>query len=94
MGEASNQPLTASEMGALWTCYESNSMISRVFSYGLGFIQDQDVRVHVQTAYDQAIQTLDGLEEIFAKENFPFPVGFTEHDVNIKAKRLFDDTFF
>ncbi|HLR61360.1 MAG TPA: DUF3231 family protein [Lentibacillus sp.] len=94
MGEANYQPLTASEMGALWTTYISNSMLCKVFSYGLGYVQDQDVRTHVQTAYDQASRVLDTLQGIFAKENFPVPVGFTEHDVNIAAKPLFDDTFF
>ncbi|GAA0589187.1 hypothetical protein GCM10009001_01370 [Virgibacillus siamensis] len=94
MGEANYKPLTASEIGALWSTYMLNSMTSTVFSYGLGYIQDQDVRTHVQAAYDQAIQIMDDLKSIFAQENFPVPIGFTEKDVNLKAPPLFDDTFY
>ena len=34
------------------------------------------------------------MQELFEKENFSLPIGFTEQDVNPKAPKLFTDTFF
>ncbi|MEY2191932.1 DUF3231 family protein [Neobacillus sp. BF23-41] len=33
------------------------------------------------------------MQELFKKENFPVPIGFTDQDVNPKAPKLFSDTF-
>lgn len=33
-------------------------------------------------------------KEIFEKENFPVPKGFTEEDVNLNAPRLFEDEYY
>jgi Protein of unknown function (DUF3231) len=34
------------------------------------------------------------MQQLFEKEDFPLPIGFTEQDVNPKAPKLFTDTFF
>ncbi|GGK08331.1 hypothetical protein GCM10007063_33400 [Lentibacillus kapialis] len=72
----------------------ANSMTRCFLSYGLGVIQDQDIRPQIQQAYDDAVQMTTTIQDIFTAEEIPIPVGFTNQDVNIKAKRLFQDTFF
>ncbi|ALX49742.1 hypothetical protein AOX59_14875 [Lentibacillus amyloliquefaciens] len=72
----------------------SNSMTSCFLTYGLSIIQDQEVIPCVQKAYDDAVQATTTIQNIFTNENVPVPAGFTNEDVNTKAKPLFHDTFF
>ncbi|WP_160141725.1 DUF3231 family protein [Salicibibacter halophilus] len=91
-----HQPLTSSEIGSLWTTYMSNSMLECVFAYALQIVGD-DEKIHtlVQEAYDESAQNLTTIRSIFEAESLPVPIGFsTEHDVNAKAKPLFEATFF
>jgi hypothetical protein len=37
---------------------------------------------------------LKTIKEIFEKESFPIPKGFTEEDVNLNAPRLFEDEYY
>lgn len=91
----SHKLLTSSEMGCLWTTYISNSMFKCIYTYALPLVaEDEDIHPLVQEAYDQTVQNMDTIQTIFEDENFPVPIGFTEHDVNSNAKPLFDDTFF
>ncbi|MBB6450242.1 hypothetical protein HNR44_002225 [Geomicrobium halophilum] len=91
----SHKLLTSSEMGSLWTTYMVNSMFKCFYTYGLQLVaEDEDIPPLVQEAYDQSVQNMDTIRTIFEGENFPVPVGFTEHDVNSNAKPLYDDTFF
>ena len=94
MSEVSPKRLTSSEIGSLWTTYMQNSLSQRVLSYFLGHVQDTDIKPHVQTAYNQAVQNLDTIRDIFSTEEIPVPFGFSEQDVNVQAARLFEDTFF
>lgn len=94
MSETSHQPLTATEVAGLWNSYMTNSMTSCFLTHGLGIIQDQEILSHVQLAYDQAVQVTTTIQNIFINEDIPVPVGFTNQDVNTKAKPLFQETFF
>lgn len=90
----SQRPLTSSEIACLWTSYMQNSMSKCVMEYFLEKVKDPDIQPHVKNTYDAAVNNLNTITEMFVNEQMPIPVGFSEQDVNLNAKRLFSDTFF
>jgi len=85
--------LTAGEITSLWTGYMNDSMAKCILGFMLNHIQDSDVKPVVQHAYDIACNHLDELYEVFKKENYAVPNGFTEQDGNMNAPWLFTDIF-
>ncbi|SFF04392.1 DUF3231 family protein [Alteribacillus iranensis] len=83
--------LTSAEISNLWTTYMNNSMAQCVLNYFIHSVEDQEIREIVTYSLDISTTLLDKIQNIFAQENFPIPVGFTENDVNIHASRLFSD---
>ncbi|WP_174613707.1 DUF3231 family protein [Virgibacillus ihumii] len=97
MGENTNginEKLTSAEMGKLWATYTGNTMAKCVLSYYLKHIDDQDIKTVVEHAFNLNDSIVGNIKEIFIKENFPIPVGFTDKDVNLDAPRLFSDEFY
>lgn len=89
----SNIRLTSAEIASLWTAYMNESMSRCVLGFMLQHIEEPEIKLIVQTAYDTANNHLEQLTIIFEKENFAIPNGFTEQDVNMNAPWLFSDTF-
>lgn len=85
--------LTAAEMSGLWTQYINDSLATCVNRYFLEHVTDEEARPVIEYTLDTSKQNLKLIGEIFKKEQFPIPIGFTEADVNIKAPKLFSDTF-
>lgn len=85
--------LTASEIGALWTAYMNGSLAHRMISFMLKDIEDVEIKTVTQQAYDLSSKHLQALEDIFDRDQFARPEGFTEQDVNMNAPWLFSDTF-
>lgn len=85
--------LTAPEMSGLWTQYINDTLVTCVSSYFLNTVKDEQLRPIIEWTHDTAKENLSIMEEIFQKENFPIPIGFTEKDVNPEAPKLFGDTF-
>jgi hypothetical protein len=85
--------LTAAEMSGLWTQYLSDTLSLCVGRYFLEKVEDEEVRPIIEFTLDVANGNLTIMQELFEKENFPVPNGFTEQDVNPKAPKLFSDTF-
>ncbi|RAS80279.1 DUF3231 family protein [Priestia endophytica] len=85
--------LTASELSNLWTSYMNDSMASCVLKYMIEKAEDQDVKSILEFALELAQKHISELTKIFNAENVPIPQGFTDHDVDLKAPRLFSDTF-
>ena len=80
-------------MAGLWTQYINDTLAVCVMSYFLEKAEDEEVRPIIKWTLDTAKENVSIMQELFEKEDFPLPIGFTEHDVNPKAPKLFTDTF-
>jgi hypothetical protein len=90
-----DEPLTAAEMGKLWATYMGNSMAKCILKYYLQHVEDPDIKTLLENALKLSVEFLNTTEEIFKKENFPIPKGFSEEeDININAPRLFQDEYY
>lgn len=94
MEDKTNIRLTAAEMSSLWTQYINDTLAVCVNSYFLKKVEDEEARPIVEWTLDTAKENISIMQELFRREDFPIPIGFTEQDVNIQAPRLFSDTFF
>lgn len=88
------EKLTSAEMGKLWATYMGNSMAKCILSYFLQHVEDEDIKTLVENALKLSEEFLKTTTEIFTKEAFPIPRGFSQEDVNIGAPRLFEDEFY
>ncbi|MEK5522065.1 hypothetical protein B5V89_19320 [Heyndrickxia sporothermodurans] len=88
-----NIPLTASEMGFLWTQYMNDSLAICVMKYFKNICEDKEIHPLIENSLSIAENDINIITEIFKKENCTIPVGFTDEDVNVNAPRLFSDVF-
>ena len=86
--------LTAAEISYLWTTYLSDTMSVCVFKYFLQHIDDPDIKELINHSLDLSFQNVEIIKGIFVQEEIAVPQGFTDQDVNLKAKRLFSDIFY
>ncbi|RSD25422.1 DUF3231 family protein [Mesobacillus subterraneus] len=86
--------LTAAEVSYFWTTYLSDTMSVCVFRHFLEHIDDQDIKQLVKHAIDLSQQHVDIIKELFIEEGIEVPHGFSDQDVNLKAKRLYSDIFY
>ncbi|WML38266.1 DUF3231 family protein [Neobacillus sp. OS1-2] len=85
--------LTSSEIACLWTAYLNDSMSKCVLTFMINHIQDTDIKPVIQFALNISTDHLNFLHTLFEKEQFAYPNGFTDSDVNVNAPWLFTDTF-
>jgi hypothetical protein len=85
--------LTATEMSSLWAQYINDTLAVCVNTYFLEKVEDEEVRPIIEFTLNTAKKNLSITQEIFTREEFPIPIGFTDQDVNPKATKLFSDTF-
>jgi hypothetical protein len=57
-------------------------------------IQDNEITPMIEHALSLSIQHVREIKEIYNKEHYAIPVGFTNEDLNQDAPALFQDTFF
>lgn len=88
------EKLTSAEMGKLWATYLGNSMAKCILSYYLQHVDDKDIKILLVNAAKLSEEFMKTISEIFTKENFPIPIGFSEEDVNLAAPRLFQDEYY
>lgn len=93
MEDKTNIRLTAAEMSSLWAQYINDTLAVCVSTYFLEKVEDEEVRPIIEYALKIANTNLSIMQDLFKKEGFPIPFGFTEQDVNPKAERLFSDTY-
>lgn len=86
--------LTAGEIASLWTTYISDSMAICVTKHALDKVEDTEIRAVLELALHLSQNHVDKIKQIFIDEGFPVPHGFTDEDVNLKAPRLFSDSFW
>ncbi|TYS70950.1 DUF3231 family protein [Sutcliffiella horikoshii] len=84
---------SCAETSTLWTLYLNNSMSACVLRYFLETVEDQQIREIIAKAYDIASTNENELKAVFWKGKYPLPMAFSENDINLKAPRLFSDTF-
>lgn len=88
-----NIRLTSGEIGELWTNYVYDSMSKCVSLYFLQTCKDPDIRALIEYDLSIIIGNLQKVEDIFNSVNFPIPIGFTEEDVHLDARKLYSDVF-
>ena len=89
-----NIRLTSPEIASLWTTFMSDSMAICVTKHVLEIVEDTEIRAIFELALNISQNHVDKIKQIFTNENFPIPYGFTDEDVNLKAPRLFSDSFW
>ena len=92
--QTSHKNLTSAEIGKLWATYMGNSMAIRILQYYLQHVEDEDIQNAVEFALQLCEDLIERITYIYKKEQHPIPVGFTQHDVNLKAPRLYLDEFY
>ncbi|TXC91055.1 DUF3231 family protein [Metabacillus litoralis] len=85
--------LTSAEIGVLWTSYITESATLPVLKYFNNIVEDIEIKQIIELAISKSTEHLISLTEIFTKENYPIPIGFSDEDVNVDAPRLFSDTY-
>lgn len=85
-------PATAAEINHLWLTYMAESMAETFVKYTLAKAEDPDYRNVLAASLDVSNKHLKSMEEVFRSINHPIPVAFGDEDVNVKAKRLYDET--
>jgi hypothetical protein len=91
---STNERLTSAELGKLWATFMGNSMSKCILSYYLQHVEDNDIKTLLENALQLCEKFMETSKEIFEKENFPTPIGFTEDDLNLGAPRLFQDEYY
>jgi hypothetical protein len=85
--------LTASEIAGLWTGYINNTSSTCLMKHFLNTVEDEEIKEVIEYSLELSLLYTSDIKHILEKENFPIPHGFTEHDVSLKAPRLFTDIF-
>ncbi|WP_428911224.1 DUF3231 family protein [Niallia sp. Krafla_26] len=92
MKDKNKLPFTAAEISGLWMQYMNDTVARCINQYFLETVEDEEVRPIIQWTLDIAKGNLSIMEEIFNREEYPIPLGFTDRDVNVKAPKLVSDT--
>jgi hypothetical protein len=69
------------------------SMNRCILKHFVSTVEDIDIRDIIIEKLDAKEARIKTLKEIFSKEQFPVPAGFSDQDVNLNAPKLFTDTF-
>lgn len=90
-----HQPkLTSSEISYLWESYRNDTMAICGIKHFLANVEDNSTREILENALDISKRHIQKLTQIFQKEYYPLPQGFTEKDINLGAPRLFSDVLY
>lgn len=85
--------LTANEKAFLWTNYMVDSMAICCITFYIEKCEDSEIKEILTFALDLSKKHTEFVKETFTNEKYPVPIGFTEHDVNLDAPKLFSDEF-
>ncbi|WP_226681541.1 DUF3231 family protein [Sutcliffiella horikoshii] len=88
-----DKQLSSSEIGNLWMTYQQKTMLARLLEHFLANKRNEEVHNLVQTYYNQEINFINELTELFKRENIVVPVGYVESDVKPSTKPLYDQYF-
>ncbi|WP_174733307.1 DUF3231 family protein [Mesobacillus harenae] len=88
-----NIKLTSAELGSLWASYMAESAALPLLKYFNRIVKDLEIKSIVEYALDKSAEHLTTLSGVFSDEKFDTPIGFSDEDVDIKAPRLYSDTY-
>ena len=88
-----NIDLSAAEIGHLFITYISNTMTKCVLTYFIQTTKDVDIKSAAEASLKKENDIIDKIKDIYKTVNHPVPHGFTDEDVNLKASKLFSDSF-
>jgi hypothetical protein len=88
-----NHRLASSEISNLWTHYIRETMAVCISKYMLNIIKDIEIHNIFKTGLEMSQTHIKVLQNLFHKENFPVPKGFSEKDVNLNSPPLFTDKY-
>ena len=91
MQEKHNIRMTSAEISSLWIQYLADSGAACVLKYFIKKTEDTEILPVLKYALQLTESHMLTIDEIFKREEFPTPVGFTEKDVIPDAPRLFSD---
>jgi hypothetical protein len=86
-------PLTAAEMSALWMQYINDTLAVCMNRYFLENVEDEEIRPIIDWTLKVSKENISIMQELFKRDEFPIPIGFTEQDVDPQAPKLFSDSF-
>ncbi|MFD1849603.1 DUF3231 family protein [Oceanobacillus bengalensis] len=86
--------LTASEIGTLWTQYQSKTLAVCILKHSINNTDDHDIKLLMEDTLSIMNTQVSKVSEIFGKEDYPIPQGLTKEDVNMDAPRLFSDKLY
>jgi hypothetical protein len=89
-----NVELTSAEISNLWISYQNDSMAICGIQFFLAHIEDTDIQSILEYALKISQEHIQKVKQVLMTENYPIPQGFTEHDLNLDAPRLFTDKFY
>ena len=89
--ELKSEKLTSAEMGKLWATYMGNSMSIQILSYYLQNVEDTDIEILLKNALNLSKEFLAKITEIFQKESFPLPVGFSSDECKFRCSKIIED---
>ncbi|MDQ0242691.1 hypothetical protein J2S09_000227 [Bacillus fengqiuensis] len=87
-------PLTATEISNLWSTYISDSMAICVLKFFIAKVKDPDIKPILEQSLMISERHLQAISQIFVKEGYAVPQGFTDQDLNLQAAPLFFDTLY
>lgn len=88
-----NIELTAAEIGHLFITYISNTMSKCVLTYFVQTTNDPDIKLIAEASLKMTNDIIDRVKDMYKTVNHPVPGGFSDEDMNLKAGKLFSDTF-
>lgn len=91
--EKTHLRLTSAEIANLWGAYMANSMSICFLKYFHKYVEDQEIKEATKSALQISEHNVSVITEIFNKDNFPIPYGFSDKDLNLDAPKLYSDTF-
>jgi hypothetical protein len=86
-------PLTASELGYLWTGYSINEMSKWFLSVFLEQSKDEGIQEVFSHATSNTADLLSVRKELLQQGGYAVPIGFSKQDIDLYAPRLYSDRF-
>lgn len=87
-------PLTAAEISDLWTIFQYETLAICGNECFLVHTDDDQIRMLLEESLSLSKERKEKIIELFKKEDYPIPQGFTEQDVNLNAPRIFSDRLY
>ncbi|HZK53512.1 MAG TPA: DUF3231 family protein [Desulfosporosinus sp.] len=97
MGSENNEKLleglTSWEVSSVLAGYMKGSLDQKFLQYFLETTEDGEIKKIVERMLNQTTLSIEETKAILIRENISIPLGFNDEDINVKAHKMFSDTF-